>query len=825
VGNIASLLGHDIVAATIADSFHDSDAISVIQGPPGVGKSWIAKGIGALWDEGNGSALVAEGDRLQSEYPLYPLGFALAGLAPAWRSVGQDLARVGAAGERLAGTGGVITSTTQALLQIRPIRVRARKLFLGDAEQSVLFDLARLGRKRPLLLIADNLHWWDGRSLEFLGRLREPRMREAFPFLALLRIIAVQTTEPYQHTCHPEARDALLAATNARYHNVGRPSRDAFPEILVGLGAPLAEVEMAGDAVYSLTGGHLALAARCAKRMQDPSLPALSATIGDDEFLDRLVTDRLRSLGEVGSGALAILQVAAILGLTFRRTEVVCVSGEAPSSVVRMLRACRDEDMLELSDTVGRFVHDIFRQHFLRIASANSPALHDAVASCLRTLRPGDYELRCFHALGAEQQREAAILGALAALKLERDGLPRDRLPEYVAQAVTAGGMDASVGALIQAERERNMSNLRACHEALDSLPRQLPKQLAAEVDCTRAACLIATRSEDDRQDSLAVLEAWDGYENEEPELGLRMLHGRLYAMSLDVDKRAGRALEARIRNILLDRAEFDQTCEDALYKLDRCSGSLHEPDVSLMRVREATHHFRSDGTDGIVRRPGELYRCLVNLVAKQVTNAMYADAIDTNDELERLVADYADGTFPRLDYPRSTAVLALYRDGRVSADEALSRQEEIVRSCDAPSDSFYPRNALGVYYLLADKRDQALETFMHLRDLASERANPAPSLEYLIEANYCAARYLTGDPSAAVRDWSALSALAERIPYTVRKYLIPRHAQIAAVMAEGEARGSAAEFDRCVLHRLRFGPLWDQVGRGFWMPEVEWWD
>jgi hypothetical protein len=824
LGSIASVLGHDVVAAAIADALSESDVINVIQGPPGAGKSWIAKGIGALWEEGGGSALVAEGDLLQSDAPLYPLSFALAGLAPIWRSVGQDLARVGTAGERIGGTGGVITATAQALIRLRPARVRARKLYLGEAEQSILFDLSRLARKRPLLLIADNLHWWDIKSLELLGRLREARMSEAFPFLTQLRVIAVQTIEPYQRTCHPEARDALLESARTRYHDITKPSKEVFPEILVELGAPPDQASEAADAVYRLTGGHLALAARCAKRMQNDTLPELLTDGGDEEFLDRLLTDRLRALGRVGSGALVVLQIAAVLGLTFRRAELVCASGEEPVEVARMLRACRDEDVLELSDTIGRFAHDIFRRHFLRAGAGDSPAVHDAVAACLRTLRPGEYELRCFHALGAEQCRDAAILGALAMLKLDRDGMPAERRPELVVRAVVDAGMEEAVHALIRAANARNRSELALCRDILDSLPRRLPKQLAAEADCIRAACLIATRNEEDREAGLALLEAWDGYEVEEPELGLRLLHERLYGLALGVDKRKGRALEARIRGILIDRAEFDQTCEDTLYTLDRCSGSLHEPDVSLIRVEEATRHFRPTAEGDVVRRPAELYRCLVNLVAKQVTNARYVEALDTNTELEQLIADYSEGVFPRLDFPRSTAVLAAFRAGKLSADEACRRQEEIVRTCGAPSDPFYPDNALAVYHVMAGRTEEAHAIFRRLRDQLVERSSPAPSIEYLIEANWCASRYVSEDPAAAARDWRALTDLVERIPYTMRKYLIARHGLLAEIMEQGAALGSATELDRCLLATPRFGPLWDQVGRAFWMPEVEWW-
>ena len=194
---LPSVLGHDEIAASIARTINEGADITVIQGPPGVGKSWLASGIGALWEEGGGRTIVAQGDQLQSDAAYYALSLALAALGRGWSGVGKDLAQATKAGERMVGTAGVITGTAQALSRLRPARQRARKLYLSEVEQGILFELDRLAHKRPLLVIADNLHWWDTKSLEFLGRLREPGMSEAFPFLTNLRVLAAQTIEPY----------------------------------------------------------------------------------------------------------------------------------------------------------------------------------------------------------------------------------------------------------------------------------------------------------------------------------------------------------------------------------------------------------------------------------------------------------------------------------------------------------------------------------------------------------------------------------------------------------------------------------------------------
>ena len=817
------VLGHDAVAVSVAQTLDERAAISVIQGPPGVGKSWLASGIGALWEEGGGKTIVAQGDQLQSDTAYYALSLALAALARRWASVGKDLAMLATAGEQVAGTAGIVTSTAQALSHLRPTRQHAKKMYLGEAEQGILFEMDHLARKSPLLIIADNLHWWDSRSLEFLGRLREPRMVEAFPFLEHLRIIAVQTVEPYQQTAHPDARDGLLSHGATQYHDLTRTSRAVFPAVLKALGAPSEIPPEIADLVYDFTGGHLTLAARCASRLRDGGGADILSAANSDEFVKRLLTDRISSLGSVGSSALNILQIAAVLGLRFRRKELVCAFGGDPAVAARLLRTCRDEDVLDLSEDMGQFAHDLLRQHFLNAGSLELTGIHESVAECLRLLRPGAYDLRCVHAQRAEQHRDAAALAVHAALELQREGRSWHDLPAHTLKIIEDSGMTGIVEMCATAIAQLNQFDFSACRATLDRLPHILPRSLAAEVDYLRATCLANTRSTADREAAVALLESWAGYEAQEPELGVRLMQLRLFALTMTMDKAPGRALEGQIRQTLMNRGDFDETAHDAMYTLDRCAASLHEPETALIRIQEATQHFEPSAERTVLRRPGEYFRCLVNLVAELVANAHYDEARKVNVQLEALVAEYAPGTFPRLDYPGTNGVLADYRAGAIKLAEAVQRQREVVTEHRVTADPFFVENALAVYLTLAGSGVEALDIFHRLQEQLASMQRPETSAVYLIAANCCATRYVMGDHGAAHAEWRRLSEIVVQIPYATRKYHIARHELLEEVMRDRCAT-SPAEFDECLLDASPFGQLWDQFGRGFRLPGIQWW-
>jgi hypothetical protein len=828
VTDLWKVLRYEEVAARVATSLQVGAGVSVLEGPPGVGKSWLARDLGALWEAGGGSAILAEGDLLKGDAPLYPFGFAMSGLPSGWQVVGPAIAGVARAGETLIGTAGLLTATIEALVKARGGKRRNRGLFLGDSEQTILFEIERLAKRRPVLLIADNLHWWDKSSIELLIRLCDPRMWECFPFLEELRVLGVQTPEPYQSISNPEAHEALLGSGETATFRLPRIPRQDFEEVLVALGAePPPSLEVA-DVIYSFSGGHLALASRCAKRIAQGESAVFLEASNTEEFLRRLLTDRVRSMGSIGKEAIAMLQVAAILGLKFRREEVTCAVETAESDTLKMLRHCRSEGVLEEADGVVTFVHDLYRQHFLDFDPEQKAAIHERLTPCLRTLKPADYELRCENALEAEQSREAFALAAQAALQNDRDGRSWKDLPPRVLEVLSVNELSRVIERFLAARDALRGYRFRDCLNQLDGLPRDLPKPLLAESDYLRAMCLMSTRSEADRAEGRSILQAWSDYVDVEPELGIRLLQLLLYGLTHLLDKEPGRALEGRIRQILGDRAAFDLAAKDALYTLDRCSASLYQPDVSIIRKGEAVEYYGPTEGHRVLRRPVEYYRCMVNYGAGLIGNAKYEEAVRKYSDVDRLVKEYAPGTFPRVDFPCMNQLLAEYRCQRVDAEEAVRRQRAIVASSKATSDPFYVKNALAVYLTLTESFAESIAIFDELgKELASSRSKPEPSMTYLIGANQAATRFLTGERARASADWSSLAKVVDQIAYSFRPILIRRHQLLAETMTgtSGEVM-SPSEFD---VHLVRggkseFGPLWDNFGRGFRMPEVEFW-
>ncbi len=535
----------------------------------------------------------------------------------------------------------------------------------------------------------------------------------------------------------------------------------------------------------------------------------------------------MESLGGSGPEALVLLRTAAVLGLTFRRDELLCISSGESSEVLELLRHCRDEGIIELDKRVGRFVHDLYREYFRETGNQDRPATHERVSACLQKLRPGAYERRCQSAIRAELPDYAATLAVQAALHRQRDGLPwgETDLAEGVMAAMERGGLKPVAERFESALTHLNQYRFNECLDALAGLPRDLSESLRAEADYLRATCLMATRSEEDRAEAREILEGWESLTAREAELGIRIMMLLLYALAMMVDKTSGRSLERKIRDTLSERSKVDPTALDALLVLDRCAGSLHMPERAIAMTQHAVDHFRPSAGQATTRRPIEYYRALVNYGANLQVTGDYRKAVSIYEELDELVESYTSDVFPRLDYARMNALLAQYRLGTVSLEQAANRQREIVSRHQVAGDPFYVENALAVYLALSEDHQDALDIFNRLLFELKQRREPEPSMEYLIRANRCATCFASGDEQNARRRWTGLTKLANRIPYVTRPYMVRRHALLAQEMARGEPM-SARQFDECLVVERppEIGPCWTEIGRGFWMPEIEWW-
>ena len=210
---------------------------------------------------------------------------------------------------------------------------------------------------------------------------------------------------------------------------------------------------------------------------------------------------------------------------------------------------------------------------------------------------------------------------------------------------------------------------------------------------------------------------------------------------------------------------------------------------------------------------------------ANLIADASYAEAVETYEKLEQLVSRLPAEIFPRLEFPRSNAILARFRHGQISPAEAVWQQQQVVADVPIEGDPYYAHGALAAYLALNGDLSESLERFDSLVGRLHSSTEPEPSMVYLLESNRCVVRFLSGDSAGLETEWQRLRDVADSIAYVVRPELLARHDLLWSEMAQPHS-GTPLEFDACLLDKRppAIGRLWDNLCRSLRIPEVEFW-
>lgn len=836
-----SLLGYDKVAAEVLNYFKDGldRRLAVIEGQAGAGKSTLGLGIAASWRDGGGAVAVLEGDDLNEGRELYPFQRGLSSLDNKWTAIGSVVGVAPKLIDLLAGTSGAITIAVEGARRLH-VGLRGKKsLFLSRDEKAIVADLERMAKRKPLLLIADNIHWWDIASLQLLLQLLSEDAREAYPFLKLLRVVAVQTDRASQPAIHSDYLDRMINRMEAKTWILRSIMKDEFPAVLTALANSNSQkineitvqertIEIS-DFLFMLSNGHLALARKAAEYLvHSPVQASILSEIDGADFINNIFEQRLTSYGAIGKKGLELLEMASLLGLSFRHDELSCLSGSDRDTLITTLQLISQTDIISVRSDQAHFEHDYFRRYFRSRLKDRASVHHLKLADCLRQFRPNDYLSRHRAMVLGGRHRAALEFLLLHAIQNVRRGEEWEKgLSHEEKRDLEDGEFGRYFSGWIAAWQCLTQYDFEACLAALNALPLDVPKNLQAEADFIQISALLATRKETDRRVAYELSKEWDAYWNEEADIGVRIALRRLYAQTHLEDKATSQKTERQIIRFLSARLDCDPLARDQIYRIQRSAGSLYLPEVAIGRVAAAVDHFAPKGGMSLSADPLEYYRCLVNYGAQQICGAKYRDAQETHKRLEALIDDYGDGFFPRTEYAWNNIVLSKYRLGLITADEALKTISWILDALPSNLDPFYLLNSKAVYATLAGDYDTASMCFgiLNRKIDEPELETLEPNMVYLIRSNYAGFLHVNGRSSEGLELWQSLGSLVEKIPYTPVAYFKTKHElMLSAFNNVRPANGAAWDTHLTANGQREVGPCWDNYGRGFRMPEIEFW-
>lgn len=822
---LGELLRHDELTQEIEQRLSAAPGCCVrLTGPSGSGKTHIARAVASQWKAAGGRCVVAVGDETQSWRGLYPL---LSGLSKAhrdWSGIATVGARSAVRAADAAGGGGAGASIFDAISGA--FRERTERLLrpYGELERDVLLDLLRMARSRRVLLVADNAHWWDEESLRLLYGIASDSLREDLTRLRDVSILLVDTADE-QLICAPAAFATLMETCGGRVSRTALCTREQYPRVLQALGQQGDLPEDVISELFTVTQGHLKLAEQIAASQAQTEAGGPESAV-DAAYLSSLIAGRVSALGSANPEVSDLLVRAALFGLSCAEQDLQCVTDRSRSQLAGLLEHAERVGFLERAAEEVTFSHDVIRAAVLTGRSSSELAeLYSKLASCLSTIRPGDYGARAQALERAGEGESARDMVALAAITQIRRGASFQDAVRNASEVATVDRdlatyldlMAAGYAAVAAGEFEEILPELR-------TPPSHESPLMAAERNYVAAICLLGGQRRADAREAAASLRSWLDVAGDELELELRLLLLLQQAHVLSEEFDAARDVESRIEQKLAARSRFDRDAAAMLQVQNRRAGALMAPEVAARRIEAAVDYF---GDERETSRRGrlELYRSLTNLSAIEIRLGRDERAYEHARRAERVVIDALEVAH-RPDVLASNLVLAGQRSGQIDLGTAIEMQLAIVRGPGASEDNFLQTCNLAAYLLLATRDGEAQRELDGLEERLTRRAADETYLVYYCRALGVAAAALCGDIEEAQARHDTLGAFIETLRWPTAPYIRRRQQLLDEHLQRVAANSSRASADRTLLEAgpRQVGAAWSYYARLIPCCELSFW-
>lgn len=147
----------------IINEIHEGEQHILIEGKSGSGKSFTIKQLQIELDKEKYRTIIFDGDYQYDDREYYPFKKALFSDIDSPKEV--IIGGVAEASKEIPVAGNVVSYIIQSFVAKKGIK---NNLILNSEEQNILSKLRQILKKSNVVLIFDNIHWWDRRSLQLL---------------------------------------------------------------------------------------------------------------------------------------------------------------------------------------------------------------------------------------------------------------------------------------------------------------------------------------------------------------------------------------------------------------------------------------------------------------------------------------------------------------------------------------------------------------------------------------------------------------------------------------------------------------------------------
>lgn len=688
---------------------------------------------------------------------------------------------------------------------------------LNEDERMILNYLKRIVRNKNTVILFDNIHQWDRRSLQLLKHIitSANTIASSFPYKVKL-VMSVTTNQAGANV------DLIEKITNdvPKSHKLSFPtmSLEDFSVIFQEKAQrrlPKKQLRL----LYNLINGHLKILFEVARDIRFNSFDFDETQQNSVKYFQAILSKRLQEFGATGDQIANVLEYASILGKTFSCFELLVATDSSRSKLEELINDSNSLNLTEDASKNGyiKFAHSIVHEIFKSRVDSNHIDYYYRLSICLKEMKPSQYLRRARYMLAAGREEEAGTLYILEFLQQLRNfgNIPQSLILE--AELHLDSKLTSYLTLMQSAYYSYSQKDYPTTLTTLDMIPSYYRTELLAERNILKLRCFSKQLASEPIVEEIARFTSCVKSEkfNGEKEVRERFIHALITANAHLREFRYARDLEEELLSSLEGRMKYDSSAEMRVYSVLRNANAIHGAEVSLCHVRKAVEYFEKLFFDNNCFVLRQYYTSLINYSAMLIINGEFMEAVRQTRKALSIEKCYPDFPFPRPQILRNNYALASFLSGKATASECVLIFEEVLGSIpqDLAERIFYASN-LAIFLAISGSVTRAYRVLFNEAQKHDIDNDKEGIYQYRTETNLAIFQYLLGDKTA----YENLKRITNGLDNLINGSFFKKKNQVILEIMKDETHCNPHEWLHIVhsfCHDYQ-GKPWDYFGLGF---------
>lgn len=671
-------------------AFSEIRIITLI-GRSGIGKSYtIEKLIEEAKDQYTCPICYIKGDQFCQNREYYCIKQALSQLTIGYDKTKDSRDLAADCVQDIPYVGTVSNKIISNKLNKQEVELKRKNYCLNEEELGIIYRLNYLFDKRSSLIICDNLQYFDSKSLEFIYIFLNCKQYWDY-FFDKTQIIFIYTELD-------EKRKALLKniySTNTnKIINMESTSYEDIEEILQVFGCQIELEEEIKKVLFKLSDGHLEVIKHIASQINhtEYTLSASNNFHNSEELLEKLINDKLTTLGANGSQISELLEYASLIGKTFSNNELATIVEMNRQEFVDAIRNSDNMELISIHNKYSNFSHDIIQLLFRKRANSNQIYYYERMRKCIKELCPSEYARRIEIEQNLGEINTAAILIALLCAKRNYDLSFLDE--SYNQILFLCPDIYTFLQDMHKAYEEYIRKNYDITNSILDTIDDFLPIELLAERDLLKSITLTKILDESLRQQAIQCIEGYTLEElNNEGDVYLRVQLSLISSYVHVAEIAKAKKCEKEISKYLQPRIGYDENALYIINILRRKSNAMHECVYAEKSIKKSVHYFAPIVGQNAPLDPIQYLMSLGNYAGILIECSRFKESLNEITKAQELIKNSEQIIFPRTHIIDNNYLIAIYLVDNSLKSEVLDSYKSLVNLSENADNIFIMSN------------------------------------------------------------------------------------------------------------------------------------